>query len=289
MLCQIERACAYADRFCRTVVVDTREHLGRTFRDRLSRYFKSLQANLVLEIDGVRARLDSLDVAPGFLAGRVNGRQARFDTARAMFVDAQVGEPLTFVFELDSAEPVLFHHMSGGGVGGVRELARLALQPDLVETLKTRLAVIGPRYVGLHIRNTDYRARYSGLLERLGVDPASRIFVATDSRQSLADCRAVFGAERVFGFADLPQTDGVTLHHITAAAQLFERNRDAILDVVMLGLASQLHMFELEPNPYGSRFSGFSLLGANLNGNRQVLAQLVGGEAALRAMLAGVA
>jgi hypothetical protein len=287
MLCQIERAAAYADQFDRTLVVDTSEQSKRYFRDRLSRYFISLQPNLKLDLAAAGADLDALEPAPAFLKGRVSRYRMRFDPARQSFVETESGLPVTFDFSKDHAQPLLVHHMSGGGVHAVNALGRLRLEKDLLATLKARLRQIGAGYVGVHIRNTDYRARYAGLLGRIRVEPSDRIFVATDNAASLRDCQIAFGADRVFSFAALP-ADGRPAHHIEDPATAYQRNRDSILDLVMLALARDLSVFELEPNAFGARFSGYSVLAANLRSNRPLLASLItGDEAGLDALLAG--
>jgi hypothetical protein len=275
VLCQIERACDYADHFGRTVVVDTREHSDRYFRDTFSKYFISLQENLVLDADRLWDRLEALDVQPAFLAGRIRASRPRYDVERAMFVDAETGQPVTFDFARDHPAALLVHHQAGGGVHSIRALGRLRLTADLVGTLKARLAVLGRRYAAVHIRDTDYRTRYQGVLETMPIVAEAPVFVGTDSAAALAHCRAVFGADRVVSFAALP-ADGSRLHVIADPADAYARNRDAILDLVMLALAADLHVFQLEPNSLASRFSGYSMLAANLRANPALIARLVG-------------
>jgi hypothetical protein len=275
VLCQIERCSAYADRFGRLVVVDTEEHSDKYFRDKFSNYFVSLRPNLVLDTRLVGDRLDTLDVRPAFLAGRVRAARPRYILGHRRFIDEPSGHPITFDFACDHPEPLIVHHQAGGGVDSVRALNRLSLRSELVALLKHRLALLGSGFVGIHIRDTDYSTQYQAPLEQVAIDPAAHIFVGTDSAAALGYCRAKFGADRVFSFAAL-RPDGARLHHIEDPAQAYERNRDAILDLVTLALASQFHMFELQPNAIGMRFSGFSLLAANLRNNPAVLAQLTG-------------
>ena len=44
----------------------------------------------------------------------------------------------------------------------------------------------------------------------------------------------------------------------------------------MLALASAYEMLQIEPNRFGARFSGYSVLAANLRNNPAVLARLLG-------------
>ncbi len=282
MLCQIERACLYAERFDRTVIVDT-GYSKTYFRDRFSGYFASRQARLILEADAVSGRLDQLAVFPNFLAGRVSRYATRFDRDLAQFVEEESGLIPSFDFGRDYAEPLIVHHASGGGTNGIGALARLRLRAPLVEVLLQRLGEVGPRYLGVHVRNTDYKAKYRVDTLVAKIAPDDPIFLATDNRDTVAQFRSLFGAERIHTFASLPATAGVRIHNIDDPTQAHERNRDAILDLVMLALASQLYLFELEPNPYGARYSGFSVLAAHLHDAKPVLKSLISDDLAVLA------
>jgi len=282
MLCQIERACLYAERFDRTVIVDT-TYSKTYFRDRFSGYFASRQARLVLDADAVLGRLDQLEVFPPVLAGRVTGYATRFDRDLGQFVEDETGLVPSFDFGRDYAEPLIVHHASGGGTNGIGALARLRLRAPLVEVLLQRLGEVGPRYLGVHVRNTDYKARYRGDTLVAKIAPDDPIFLATDNRDTVAQFRSLFDPERIHAFASLPATAGVRIHNIDDPAQAYERNRDAILDLVMLAMASQLYLFELEPNPYGARYSGFSVLAADLHDAKPVLGSLISDDPAVLA------
>jgi hypothetical protein len=282
-LCQIELACRYAERFGRTVIVDTHTQSKRYFRDSFSNYFVSLQNNLVLDADGVRERFDALDVFPKFLAGRVSRYTTRFDWNAYSFVDEEIGLRVSFDLDRDYAEPLLVHHASGGGKISIGALARMRLEDSLTKVLLRRIQQIGPRYSGIHVRNTDYKARYEHLIGRAAIEPNDPIFLATDNRDTVAYCRSIFGAARLFSFASLPAEAGIAAHHVTDPAEAYERNRDAVLDLVMLALASRLYLFELEPNPHGAKYSGFSILAANLHNAKPVLKRLISDDEAVLA------
>jgi len=283
MLCQIENACRYAERFDRTLIVDTRHHSKTYFRDSFSTYFTSRQDRLVLDAEAALGALDRLEVFPHFLAGRVGAYAVRFDRELRRFVEDQTGLIPSFNFDRDYGEQLLVHHASGGGTHGVRALARLRLRPDLVDVLVQRHGQIGPDYSGVHVRNTDYKARYERTMVSGKIDLSKPIFLATDNRATLAYFLSIFGAERIHAFARLPEAAGERLHHIDDAADAYERNRDAILDVLLLGLASRLYLFELEPNAYGARYSGYSVLAANLHNSKPALRDLISTDPAVLA------
>lgn len=275
MLCQIEKACRYAERFDRTVVVETDYLYSHTFGDRLSHYFVSQQDRLVLDASGIRDQIDRLDVFPAFARGRVNRCQIRFNGQISNYIDVETGLPLTFDFSRDYDEPLLLHVQAGGGQLSIGALARLRLHDGLVDQLLDRLRRIGPHYAGIHIRATDYRSKYQETIEAIAREIAGPVFVATDNRGVLADCRARFGPDRVHSFARLPAEAGRPLHYSDEFPDRFAVNCDAFLDLIMLGLASSYYAFELEANVFGSKHSGFSLLAANLNRAKPMIARLV--------------
>jgi hypothetical protein len=277
ILCQIERACRYAERFARTVVVDTDYLHTEYVRDAFSRYFVSEQARLVLDPGEIRARLDDLDVFPDFLAGRVNRYRARYDHNVKNFVDEETGRAISFDFDTDYPQPLLVHHACGGGVLSIGALSRMRLSENLASLLRERLAAIGRDYVALHIRNTDYRTEYEEWLAENRSKLAGPVFVATDNRATVARCRSILGAERIHSFAKLEAEGEEPLHPIADRKDAYRRNCDAILDLLMLALAKQLYVFQIMPNPNGVSYSGFSVLAANLKNCETMLRRLVAG------------
>ena len=275
ILCQIELACRYGERFGRTVVVDTDYRCTRSFQDKFSKYFVSAQTGLTLDADAIEDRMADTDVLPQFLAGRVGLYRAHFDANAKIFVEEESGRAVTFDFTKDHAEPLLVHHDSGGGTISVSALSRLRLQDSLVAVLRRRLEQIGRPYTAIHIRNTDYKCEYEEWIERRKSEIQGPVFIATDNRDTLAHCRSALGAERVYSFAALPPVAGQVLHRSGDRAGAYARNRDAILDLLMLALSKRLHLLELMPNEFGARLSGFSMLAANLKQLRAVLERLI--------------
>jgi hypothetical protein len=280
MLCQIEQACRYADRYDRTVIVDTRYRARFYFRDSFSNYFASLQDRVVLDADAVIDRLDQLDVFPRFLTGRVTEYDVKYDFDIHRIVEAQCGLPTSFDFNCDYAEPLIVHHAIGGGTHSIGALARLRIATPLLEVLLQRLVAIGGPYSGVHVRNTDYRAKYRRALVAGVVDTSLPLFLATDNRDTVAEFRAVY-ADRVHAFARLPDQAGTAMHHIGDLSEAYERNQDSILDLIMLALASHLYLFELEPNRHGVKYSGFSMLAASLHNDKPVLKSLISTDEAV--------
>lgn len=274
-LCQIERCCQYAERFGRKVVVDTNAPGSPFFRDDFSNYFSSRQSLLVLSPAELGESLDDMEVHPSAIAGRVTRHEIGYDLDRSCYVEAESLQPLTFDFDRDYPERLIVHQDFGGGRLSLGALARLRLRAPLRTVLLERMRRIGPRYSGVHVRFTDRRVAYEGLLTSGDLDPADPIFVATDNGEVVARFRDAFGAERVHNFADLPDLGGRPLHIMDDAGQAYERNRDAIVDLVMLALSTQLHLFQLGWHDTEVQYSGFSRLAAMLRGAPTTLAELI--------------
>ena len=141
--------------------------------------------------------------------------------------------------------------------------------------LRQRLGQIGGKYSALHIRNTDHQTDYEHWIVRNAAVIQGPIFVATDNRDVVADCKSAFGAGRVHSFATLPSEAGRPLHRMPDLGDVYVRNVDAILDLLLLALSENLYVFELKPNRLGAKYSGFSVLASNLKGSRPILERLI--------------
>lgn len=276
VLCQVELACLYAERFGRTVIVDTDYANAVSFKDTFGRYFVTRQRRLILDIGGLRERIDALETFPAHVQGRVSHYRIARDRLGPTFpVEEESQTRITFDFERDYAQPLLVHHAAGGGMRAASALARLRLHDSLCDALLRRLAAIGRPYTAVHIRNTDYRTPYAAWLLEAKDRIAGPVFLATDDRACRNDFEAAFGPGRIQSFAALPDRP-VSLHSDFDRNQAYQRNSDAILDLLMLVLARDYYFLPLAENPLRTRFSGFSLLAAKLRESRPLVADLLG-------------
>lgn len=274
ILNQIEKCCRYAQATGRTVIVDTAYRHAANFRDAFSKYFTSRQKTLLLDNPLPDNVLDSLDVFPGFLAGRISAYRAQIGSP--FWVETATGLPLTFDFRKDYRETVLVHHQGGGGLRSVNCLERLVLAPGLVKALEQRLAQMRAPYAAIHIRNTDMTTDYRPVIARLKERQLSALFLATDNRSVLEDFRAGLPATRLFSFSGLPDIGGRPLHIDTPPDDVEARNTDAILDLLTLAFGKPL--LAVKPrNAAGGGYSGFTSLAAALHRNPAILQDLLRG------------
>jgi len=282
VLCQIGIVCRYAEKFDRSIIVDTNHHSTSYIKDHFSRYFISKQERLVLNLIEVESKLKNVGVVPHFLSNDLLRYDVKFDWDRGYFVESNTGQPVTFDFTKDYTEPLLVHHMSGRQHGAsLAALSKLRLQTNLRDELTKRLSSINSNYVAVHIRNTDYKTNYQSLLNQLKHHNAMRdcenLFVATDDIACLEYCRHLFTGINVISFSKLPQESGLPIHRLSERDDIYERNKDAILDLLMLALSRNLFFLEINQNQWGARYSGFSILALDLRNSATVLKGLIEG------------
>jgi len=276
ILCQIEKCCRYAEQTDRTVIVDTNYRNSLYFGDHFGRYFVSRQSKFILNADNFSGSFDRMQVFPEFLSGRVSRYTTTWDTERWNWRDSDSAQPVTFDFSKSYPQELLVHHQSGGGSIAQFALLRMRLEDSIVDELARRVRQIGTSYSAIHVRHTDYTTIYEPTLLQLGKSPVKRLFVATDNGKVLDDFRLALGRDRVFSFATLPSSAGEPLHNSRSpAAQTYAKNRDSILDLLMLALSNRLYILKVEPNKYGVTYSGFSALAHNLWSAKIILKHLI--------------
>ena len=276
MLCQIEKCFRYAQASKRILIIETDYHGSSYFSDSMSKYFVSCRSNLLLGAVEYIPDFDQLDVFPRFLYGRVSSYSVIWNKKYQYFYDDVIGEKITFDFSMDYNESLLVHHQLGGGSLSLWALSRLRVHEDVIEELLKRIKLISKPYAAIHIRNTDHETDYRQHLDHLNQTIQAPIFVATDNADTLRECKAVFGADRVYSFARrLSSTLGTPLHlNFVHGTEVTERNQDAILDLLMLALSSSLYIFQIKNCAY-SKYSGFSRLAHSLNNSKLLLRHIL--------------
>lgn len=285
MLNQIERCCRYAEGHGRLVVVDTAYRHALHFKDSFAKYFISREKPLLLQNPLPDAVLDSLDVFPAALKGRLSSYRT-LERAGA-WVDSASGTPLTFDMERAYAETVLIHHQGGGGGLSGFLLARLRMQPRLLGLLEGRIRELDRPFAATHIRNTDMTTDYHAAIDRLRERRLPLLFVASDNAQVVRDFVAGLPETRVVSFSSLPDNGGLALHIGMPREAAEQRNTDAILDVLTLALAKPLLRVRTQ-NAVNANYSGYTRLAALLNENPRVLHGLFSGSAFLQGYVSEV-
>ena len=275
MLCQIDLCCEYAEKYGRTVIVDTAFPNAWTFKDAFSNYFVSKQRGLRLVHQPELIQKANGSIAPNFISERIETYYTGFNSKIANLVDSISGLPLTFDFNRDHPETILLHNQCGGGTRSLHALARLRIHDLLVDILCLRLKEIGGRYSAFHIRNTDYKTDFREFVRSESKKIVGPIFVATDSFDTLVECKNIIGKERVYSFADLPVGSNEPLQFSSDNIAII--NRDSIIDLCMLAISKKLFVKKIirSENLRAPEYSGFSTLAVNLHASKSHIRRLV--------------
>jgi hypothetical protein len=277
VLCNVERARRYADKFNRTLIVDTNFINAKTIKDDFSNYFYTAD-DVILNLRTIKDRLCDLTVFPTCVAGKLDSYQAYYDNILGNYAERTTGEKISFEFGLDYGQQLLVQHASGGGVIGVDALSWLRLNEVISAELIRRLKAINAPYIAVHIRHTDFRTDYvyhlNLLKSQLATLDCTNLFVATDNIECVQHCKTLFPSLNIFSFSALPKI-ATPLHHGRALdpSRRFEVNADSILDLLMLALSRHFVIMPLKPGS-PKTFSGFSRLAHNLRTKQEVLHRL---------------
>ena len=259
------------------MIVDTKFG-SDSYGDEFDRYFISRQTRLILSASELRS---ALDCARGFSA-RPEGARLVLQVAsgrnpQACHVDSQTGEPLTFDFAQDYPHELLVHQQPRRRPYAVSVFMRLRLAAAIDAGTPRAIGKIGGPYLGVHIRHTDYQSDYHPLIEQLAAAKMARVFLATDNQQVLDEFRPSLPGKEIHSFAKDLSVDGNPIHLRSAdEGDVFRRNSDAILDLLLLALSGHIVSADITNSPYGFKKSGFTVLAMELASQKRYLSELLG-------------
>ncbi len=276
ILNQVARCFEYSRITSRTLVIDTNyvysTHFQLNFKDIFIQFGSE---NAFYTPSEVKFR-DSSSTMPVCLPGP-NYQYEVEDIAGLGLCVKGTNEVLSFDFSLDYSQDVLIHHAYGGGKFGINALARLDLAKDLKVQLQTRLEKINfdLDFIGVHIRNTDYKSDYETFLNDLSKNALKKLFLATDSLEVLNYATRVFSEDRVISFTRFSQSkDNICLHNSVDRANAYDRAIDAMSDLIFLSLSKEFYACPLSDGQ-GAQWSGFSILAYHLRQRPDVLSRFL--------------
>jgi hypothetical protein len=275
MLSRIGACLSYADRFDRTVIVETDFADAHFFRDRFDRYFISHDDKLILNPAPYVGMFDALPCEPSELAGRVTSYSTEYSQPLNALTEVGTGLITQFNFRKNHQVPLLLHHAVGGSIRKAAvALRRLSITPEVLDVYEKRKEKIGDSYSAVHIRHTDYNTNYREHVLKLKDEIEGKVYVATDNRDVLAYCKEVLGSERVYNFSTFPVEAGQALHG-NSSLDPWQCNLDALVDLLLLASARNFYFFQLtEQRGAKPAYSGFSLLVQLLHTNKRLLRSL---------------
>lgn len=268
---QIETCISYAEKFGRIVIVDTDYKNMFAFKGNFSDYFDSLSSNLILDAMPYYGQLEEMSVFPRELRGRIHAYSLLFDKQSAMHFDSMTGVIISFK-DKQYEEQILVHNQLGGSPYAKNFLKRVRLKNHLRTELNERIKILGASYSAIHIRNTDIKTNYLHIITELEKVNFDKLFLATDSKLVLDKFQDVFN-KKIISFSDIPENNEFPLHFYQGLNS-YQRNKDAILDLLTLALSKDLFIAKVHNVSWGE-FSGFSLLAGNLKNDPVTLSNLI--------------
>lgn len=290
-LCQIQKCLSYCQKTGRTLVLDGR---FSGFLDDFSRYFiinKAPTAKTLWEafatwasakfrssrkgMPGLRwysaewgAKSQQLSCFPHILQGRLSDYE--FEYRDGSHFEKSTGERLGFDWDTHYREQVLVHHQCGGGNLSFRGIQWFQLRPEIAAEAKAMLEKL-PRYISVHVRNSDLKTEYESLLQRVQKrSPRGHVLVCSDDFQVKQSAARLFGS-RLIESTRTPDTSGQPLHYNTSLDR-YQGNKDMLIDLVMLAAGRELWVTETTEG----YVSGFGSLARHLNRNKRLLRGFLG-------------
>jgi hypothetical protein len=279
ILCQIEKCCRYAEKTHRIVIVDTNYKHSESFHENLSYYFESRQNRLFLSLEDAPVDLEQLDVYPECLQGKLNSYQTSEKVPFQPFKERSSGQAIEFDFAKDYPHQLLVHHQGGGGKISSSALLRLKLTDYVKQALIKRFTKIDGSYWALHIRHTDYHTDYNSAIELIKKYRPPRLFISTDNQLVLDEIISKLPETKILTFSKNLSKDGAPIHKTRLGNKIdSEKNMDALLDLLMLSMATQLIICKISGGNVAYKlptYSGFSLLSNQLWENKVILNHLL--------------
>ena len=281
-LTQLQKAWQYAEKFGRTLIIDTEGSLG--FNCAFSKVFDVVHSQCPVECSStidLENLFSRFRVLPHALQGLTPDYLDFHDSALENFVHADSGSKLSFDFRQDHPEELIVHQQCGGGVNGFAGLARLRFGEEIRSSVINQLKPLaGKSYLALHIRHSDYRTDYKAFFDSAAETILSyqHCLLCTDSKEVSDYARSRFGSERILQFGVLPETGGTPLH--LYAMRLGHEGRKALLfnqfaDLLGLALGEKMLGGKLTSGGLAG-YSGFFVLASGLRQNPWIIAQLLG-------------
>lgn len=243
-LCQIAHCWSYAERFNRTLVIDTRlSGLNCCFWDAFEFRSSISEVNVVKPTSRLARSTKELPTLPTSLNGRTSINRDEIgwiDGADRLKVTR---EKVKVDLNKDYTVPKLFHICRGGGTAGFDMLSKITLNDKTKEEVAQRTNYLPEKYIAIHIRNTDATSSYLKYLRKLQNEIAGHNVVVCSDSQSVVDfAKDFFTSNYVFSTSIQRSTDGKPLH---AGTEARKRGRsvtvDALVDLAALSNAATIH------------------------------------------------
>lgn len=269
-LCQIQLCYEYAARFGRTLVIDGRRS---NFFGEFGSYLQCDGSEVeVLGHTAVLGELFDLTCYPIPVQKWADCKNDTFHSkVSKKYLDAETGLELSFDFDLDYAEFVLFHEQCGGGDTSFKFFQNFKFCPEFRVAITDRLRSLPLVFDAVHVRNTDYQTDYEVFFSSLPRKTMGKnLLICSDDSNVVEFGRQFFSSLNIFSLMDHKNLNGQPLHgsrRFNNASEKFIAVTEAWSDLFALSLAENLYFTKTLNGP----ISGFSRLASYLQQNKHVI------------------
>jgi tetratricopeptide (TPR) repeat protein len=274
-LCQIEKCWKYAEKFGRTLIIDTlNSGLLAEFSEFFSPRNSLTKVHFSLSEKQLRF-LDSLTSFPHFAQGKLKTYFAVYSVDLGNYMDRETYEILTFNFDKNYDELVLIHEQSDGGDLSFDLFNRISISENIRPIVLDRIQHLGHDYLAIHVRNTDYQTQYKDLFRDVYPYVNNKsLLICSDDAEVISHAKNFFTLSNVLTSSQTPQTGNKPLHLSTTHSDDEQRKKatiNSIIDLIALGRSSKLYF----ANVTAGHSSGFSRLAMYLCQNKNVIDALL--------------
>jgi len=250
MIHRVIDAYTYAVDHNRVLIVDTRKNW---FKDSLYEYFFIHSPYVYVgDIDFLYGSLDKLTKYPSVSNGLKN-----------IDIEGKYNIDLT----RDYSEQVLLYSHFGGGPSVKPFFSICSLTPIVYEAYKKARDKLPANYVGVHIRNTDYKSDVDAFIKKYtDILKDKPVFLASDNKNTIEQFKKQFN---IYTFSDIPENYGMNLHeeYSRSGAEIRKYNVDTIVDLLLLASSSELY--------YSFAESAFTQAAIELHEDKELLKGLL--------------
>ena len=142
---------------------------------------------------------------------------------------------LSFDLNKQYDESIVVYSDGGGGLGLISLLEMSTLNTEVVNMYKLRRANLPDKYVGIHIRNTDYTSDVPNFINTHDhIFKNNAVFLASDNKQTIDSIKKQYG-KNIYTFASIPDNDGKPIHEYYNRTQKEAKiyNIDTLVDIFL--------------------------------------------------------
>lgn len=273
-LCGLARSLEAAERFQRLIIVDTTfSGLMAEFDDVFCFREGNPKNRIAMETLDLSA-VSKNDVYPWDGSAGISLPEFLSRDSYLEYLKSRPEALLQPQLTVDHAEQLIIFHSRGGGIKSHELAKKLSVVDSIQEEITSKISALPEKYIGVHIRHTDYKTEVVPFLTALKRKVGGRpIYLATDNDHVVETACELFGESQVFysppTFRLLP---GEARHNYFN----FETDRDrraatilSLVDLYALARSDSLVYPPIYVNKKKNRIkdSGFSTLARFLHEN----------------------